>query len=258
MEKHAGLTTQAAEALLQKTGPNLLPEQPPTGDVTLFIRQITSPLIYVLFFAAAASIYLHDYSDAIVIFAAVVINTILGFYQERKAERGLVALKRILTPHAKVIRDGKQSLVEARLLVPGDVVVIAPGDRVPADGNLVSAENLFINEAILTGESVAVRKIAVDQNTPQKITKVHQAFMGTSVTSGIGHFVITATGIQTEMGKIAQSLTVTDGGLTPLQKRLNGLARFLPNSIMQALVDPTSYSPKLPLPQALFCQVCQI
>lgn len=155
-----GLTEEQAQERLAKFGPNKFPESRSPSDFKILLDQIKNPLIYILLFAAAVTIFLKEFKDTIIILAAVFINTILGFYQERKAEKALLALKNILTPHAKVIREGKSKIIEAHLLVPGDLVVLRKGDKVPADGVVVEAVNLSVNEAILTGESMPIGKKA--------------------------------------------------------------------------------------------------
>jgi len=249
MDKSSGLSSQEAREKLKQHGYNVLPESAPTPDLEIFVRQLKSPLIYILVIAAGISFALKDVTDTIVIMMAVVVNTILGFYQERKAERGLVALKRILSPRAKVIRDGKQQEVEIKYLVPGDVVVLASGDRVPADGQILESAALVINEAILTGESVPVSKDArsvipteaegrmeesnsTDSDIKRSLDfarddKSAQVFMGTTVVGGLGKFLVTKTGLKTEIGAIAHTLSETAESETPLQKRFSALARIL-------------------------------
>ncbi len=233
MEKKLGLTQKEAESRLNKSGLNILPETPPTKDVVIFIRQLQSPLIYILIGATLISLLLRDTVDALFIMVAITVNTVLGFYQERKAEKGLSALKQILSPKAKVIRDKEQQELEAKYLVPGDLVVITAGDKVPADGYLVEAHDLLVNESILTGESEAVGKEASrnkHEELPEQdkeINKNQMVFMGTTVAGGVGKFIVTHTGLNTEIGKIATSLEKTSEDPTPLQKRLNGLSRTL-------------------------------
>lgn len=229
MDQVPGLTQLEAEKRLSESGLNILPEKPPTPDIAIFIRQIQSPLIYILLFAAVVSFILAEVTDASVILMAVIVNTILGFYQERKAERGLVALKKILTPHAKVIRDGVQKTIQATHLVPGDMVLLYSGDRVPADGVIMEAAELTVDEAILTGESVPVNKSSKFKVESLKsgTDKSQKVFMGTTVIGGLGKFVVIETGLKTEMGKIAQSLSETKEKETPLQIRLAQLAKTL-------------------------------
>lgn len=214
--KYKGLTEKQAFGLLEKHGQNLLPEKTRPINLEILLNQIKSPLIYILIFAAVVTIFLRDFTDTVVILLAVFINTILGFYQEAKAEQALAALKKIITPHAKVVRNQAVEKIEARFLVPGDLVIFGQGDRIPADGELIEAVNLSINEAILTGESVPVSKKAKEQ-----------VYLGTTIVSGRGKFVVSLTGKSTEMGKIAQELITVTQEKTPLQCRLSRVARVL-------------------------------
>lgn len=214
--KYKGLTEKEAADLLKRHGQNILPEKTRPIKLEIFFNQIKSPLIYVLIFAAVVTIFLKDFSNTVVILAAVFVNTILGFYQETKAEKALTALKKVIALHAKVIRNHLVKKIEARFLVPGDLVIFTQGDRIPADGELVEAVNLSVNEAILTGESVPVGK---------KVRE--QVYLGTTVASGRGKFIVTATGQLSEMGKIAQKLVTVRQEKTPLQVKLAKVARTL-------------------------------
>lgn len=248
MSRLYGLTDADVTKRLQAFGPNVLPEKPPTSDLTIFIRQLQSPLIYILIIAAVVSWYLHDTSDALIIMLAVVLNTILGFYQEHKAEQGLAALKKILSPHAKVVRNGMRTEVLVKDLVPGDLVVITSGDKVPADGYLLESASLTVNEAILTGESVPVTKktasltfstdpeTGIEQPNPpaKQLDKKQMVFMGTTVVAGVGTFLIAKTAVKTEMGKIAIRLSETEDEETPLQRRFRSLAKTLTYVVIAA------------------------
>jgi len=217
------------------------------SGLKIFLSQFTSPLIYVLVFAGLVTLFLKDFTDSLVIFAAVAINTALGFYQEFKAQKTLQALKILLAPKAKVIRDGKQQLIEARFLVPGDLVVLTIGDRVPADGILVEATDLTVNEAILTGESTPNKKFQIlppSGGTPpkavanskfqtnsklqnQNLKKENLVFAGTTIVTGIGKMVVTKTGMETEIGKIGKVVEEVEEEKTPLQIELGKLAKIL-------------------------------
>jgi Ca2+-transporting ATPase len=210
-----GLSSQQALQNLESYGKNELPEKPPPSDISIFVMQLKSPLVYILLVAAFLTFLLGEFSDTIIIFIAVFINTILGFFQERKANRSLEALKKMLHPIAKVIRDGEQIEIQADELVPQDVIVLFQGDKIPGDGFIIESNRFFVNEAMLTGESVPVEKKEKDQ-----------VFMGTTVVGGNAVFQITRTGGNTEMGKIALSVTGPEED-TPLRRQLSKFSKFL-------------------------------
>lgn len=221
----AGLTSEKARELLKKFGPNQLTKRREFSSLKLLFSQFKSPLVYILVLAGLVTLFLQEWTDATVIFAAVVINTALGFYQERKAQKTLAALRSLLAPKAKVIRDGKQQEIDAINVVPGDLVVLTIGTRVPADGVLVEATDFSLNEAILTGESMAVRKEAEEKI--EKAKKKNKVFMGTTVSTGIAKMVVTETGMKTEMGKIGKRVEEVIEEETPLQEQLGKLAKIL-------------------------------
>ncbi|MDP4030731.1 MAG: HAD-IC family P-type ATPase [Candidatus Beckwithbacteria bacterium] len=213
----AGLTSTEAKKRLAKFGPNELEAKKRLGDVEILLNQFKSPLIYILLIAMVITgVFLNDIEDTVVIGLAVGFNTILGWFQERKADRSLEALAAVLKPRAKIKRDGLWRKIETRLVVPGDVCQLEQGSRIPADGRMVAANSLSINEAVLTGESASVNKDVGGE-----------VFMGTVVASGIGEMVVETTGMATRFGKIAASLTETREEATPLQRQLNRLARVL-------------------------------
>ncbi len=211
-----GLTSQEAKKRLEKYGLNEISLKKRVRWLKLLFNQFSSPLIYILFFAGLITLFLKEWTDSVVIFMAVGVNTILGFAQEFKAEKALIALKDLLVPHAKVIRDGKQDIIEATKLVPGDVVILSTGDKVPVDGVLLKEVDIHINEAILTGESAPVKK-----NIKQEV------FMGTVIVSGRGKMKVTKTGLLTKMGKIAGKLEKTDEEETPLKKQIAKFSKVL-------------------------------
>lgn len=210
-----GLSLQQAEDLLIKHGKNELPEKSPPSSLSIMISQLKSPLVYILLGAAFVTLFLHDYTDATVIGIAVFINTILGYVQEKRAGQALRALKELIHPEAKVIRDGAMQHIDVSNLVPGDLVILNQGDKVPGDGCLVHVNRLFITEALLTGESVPVSKNLEDT-----------VCMGTVVSAGQGRFIVEKTGASTEIGKIATSLDEIDED-TPLRKQLVKFSRQL-------------------------------
>ncbi len=210
-----GLTTGEAHALLAKHGPNTLPERPPPSDVAIFASQLKNPLVYVLLGAALITFLLRDFADTTIILIAVFINAILGFWQERRANRALVALKKLLVFHAEIIRDGQRKSIISSEIVPGDVVILPPGGSVPADGVMLESKSLFINEAILTGEAVPVAK-----------KRNEAALFGTVVIAGHGKMLVTKTGALTQMGKIASQLGPEEQ-VTPFKYQLIVLSRHL-------------------------------
>ena len=231
-----GLTSNEAQERLKKFGPNELAKPPGLSNLKLLLSQLKSPLIYILIFAGLVTLLLREWTDTIVIFAAVFINTLLGFWQERKAQKSLEALRSLLTPKATVIRDSKQQVVEAREIVPGDLVILTIGSRVPADGVLMEATDFSINEAILTGESMPVKKgqmangkwqMEIQKEQSRLLKKEQMAFMGTTVVTGIAKMLVTKTGMETAMGKIGKTLEEVEEEKTPLQEQLGKLARIL-------------------------------
>lgn len=214
--KVQSLTSQEAKKLLVTYGRNTLPEGKKQTKLSHFLSQFTSPLIYILILAGIITFILKDYKDSLVIFVAVFVNTILGYYQEVKAEKALDALKSMLMPKAKVMRDTSAQYIDAANIVPGDIVVLGQGDKIPADGILVEGVSFSANEAILTGESTSVVK-----------KKNDEIYMGTHVSSGRGLLHVQKTGAHTKMGSIADQISAIDNTETPLQKRLAQLARTL-------------------------------
>lgn len=210
-----GLSSKKALELLEIHGPNRLPEKSPPSDIKIFFSQFKSPLVYILFVAGAVTFFLREYSDTVIILAAVLLNSILGFFQERKANNALEALKKLVHPQATVIRDGERSVIPFEDIVPGDLCIVNSGDKIPADGELFEAKLLFVDEALLTGESVPVGKEMQDE-----------VFMGTVVSGGRGIFWVTKTGAKTSMGKIAHSVQEVFED-TPLRQQLAAFSRQL-------------------------------
>ncbi len=215
-EGFAGLSFQEAQARLKKYGPNEFEQKQALSLPKLLLNQFTSPLIYILFFAGIVTLFLSEWTDAVVIFMAVLVNVILGFTQEFKAEKALEALKNILVSKTNVLRDGEKVLVETKNLVPGDVVILKTGDKMPADGICIEAVDLYVNEAVLTGESAPIAK-----------TGKNEVFMGTVVVSGRGKMLIQQTGKGTKMGRIATKLSQTAGEETPLKKQIGQFSKTL-------------------------------
>ncbi|SFU57096.1 calcium-translocating P-type ATPase, SERCA-type [Alicyclobacillus macrosporangiidus] len=210
-------------------GANQLVEGAKVSLLTLFLNQFRDFMTIVLLAATLISGLLGEYTDAITIIAIIVLNGVLGFVQEVKAERSLAALKELTAPTARVRRAGKVDTVPAKDLVPGDIILLEGGDRVPADGRILTASGLDVVEASLTGESVPVSKQAnafVDPVSPLG-DRINMVYMGTLVTRGKAEVLVTETGMQTEMGKIAGLMQQSEEMLTPLQKRLDDLGKVL-------------------------------
>lgn len=228
-DRAKGLTPQEANDRLAQVGPNALREQPRPTFWQRLLAQFQSFVIYVLIFAALLSAALGDWIEAIVILAIVVLNATLGVIQEGKAEESLAALRRLTSPEATVIRGGFQQTLPSSQLVPGDIVVLEAGNHVPADVRLIQAVNLKVDESSLTGESVPVEKRADIKLAADTIIGDHanRGYMATTVTYGRGKAVVVATGMATEIGKIADMIQSTEDEATPLQQRLDQLGRTL-------------------------------
>ncbi|MFW6292163.1 MAG: cation-translocating P-type ATPase, partial [Spirochaetota bacterium] len=224
-----GLSPGEAGRRLAEHGPNELQEKDRPGILSLLIDQFNDFLILILVAAAAVSFAVGEPIDAGAILVIVVLNAIVGVVQEYKAEQALAALKEMSAPDVDVRRDGERRTIEVRSLVPGDIVVLEAGSSVPADLRLVESVNLRVDEAALTGESVPVQKKAkgpLEKKTPLG-DRANMAFKGTSVAYGRGLGVVTATGMATEMGRIADMIQSYEEEQTPLQKRLSQLGRWL-------------------------------
>ncbi|QNU18388.1 cation-translocating P-type ATPase [Geobacillus zalihae] len=224
-----GLTAAEAEKRLRQFGCNELAEGKKESAIGAFFRQFQDFMVLVLLAATVISAFLGEYVDAAAIVVIVIMNAILGFIQERRAEKSLAALKRLSAPQAVVRRDGRWVKIPARELVVGDVVRLASGDRVGADVRLIETSGMEIEESALTGESVPVAKSAAPLHTKQaSLGDLHNmAFMGTLVTRGNGVGIVIATGMKTAMGQIATMLEEADAGATPLQRRLEQLGKIL-------------------------------
>ena len=223
-----GLSSGEAENRLEKYGKNELKEEEKTSAVKLFLSQFKSFLILILIVAALVSAFLGELVDALVILFTVFLAGVLGFVQEYRAEESIKLLKSLTSPEALVVRDGKEVKVPSSLLVPGDILILQAGDRIPADARLLEAQSLKIDESSLTGESVPVEKSIkiLLPETPQPDRK-NMAYTGTSVTYGRGKAVITATGMSTAFGKLAGLLGEIERERTPLQEKLDQFGRWL-------------------------------
>lgn len=232
----AGLTDVQAEERIQKYGENKLQEKKKKTNLQRFAEQFKDVMIVILLAAAAVSfaIAVHEgdggeFFEPVLILAIVVANAVMGMLQEGKAEKAMDALKSLSAPHAKVMRNGKEELLEASRLVPGDIIRLEAGDFVPADARLIRSSSLKSEESALTGESVAAEKdagVLVEEKAALG-DRVNMVYSGCSITYGTGTAVVTATGMDTEMGKIADLLEGAADAQTPLQKKLAQLGKYL-------------------------------
>lgn len=214
-----GLTSAQANRRNAKHGPNRLPEAPTRSAWLVFFAQFKSILILILIGAALLAALIGNVKDAVIILAVVVINAAVGFYQEYRAEQSLAALKGMLPVRARVRRDGEKCDIAVEDLVPGDVALLEAGDRVPADGRLFIAAGLEIDESALTGESQPVGKqtAALEMLEAPLGDRANMAYMNTMVTRGRAELIVTATGADTEMGRLSQELAAATEAPTPLQ-----------------------------------------
>ncbi|WP_411574749.1 HAD-IC family P-type ATPase [Streptomyces fradiae] len=232
-DPHRGLTPEEAARRLESFGPNALPAAAGGGVVRRVLRQFHHPLIYVLMAAAAITAGLGEYVDSGVIFAVVLVNALVGYVQESKAEAALDALRSMVSTSARVVRGGRERAVPSEELVPGDLVLVKAGDKVPADVRLVRQSELRVDESALTGESlpVAKREAALPTRTPVSDRR-NMVYSGTLVTSGTGAGVTVATGGETELGEIHRLVGTAETLATPLTAKLNRFARTLTVAIL--------------------------
>ena len=223
-----GMTAEEAAERRDTVGPNEITGDHGSGPLEIFIAQFSSALIWVLIVAAALSVAIGHLVDAVLIAIILLANGLFGFAQEYRAERSLDALREMAAPEVRVRRDGEEATVPATELVPGDIVLLTQGDVVPADARLFEAQNLEVDEAALTGESVPVSKSteAVDTETPLA-ERSSMVYKGTNVTRGDAVAVVVETGMDTEMGEIATAIAGAESRQTPLQRDLDRLARRL-------------------------------
>ena len=232
MEVLASNTEQGlsdGEAILRqkKFGKNQLPEEKPLSMAKIFFSQLKSPLIYILIIAGLITLFFREFADSAVIFGAVAINSAMGFFQENKASRALRALKKIIKIEAQVVRDGAEKNIDSADLVPGDIIVFIAGNKIPADGRLIEAHHLMLNEAPLTGESVPAQKNnAVLSPGIPLADRDNMVYMGCVIENGKGRAVVTATGKNTEIGKIASLTKETREEKTPLQQKIGHFSRM--------------------------------
>ena len=238
-----GLSSAEAAARLEKYGPNKLKDAEKPTLLQRFIEQLKDPMLIILMIAAAVSAVTNfisgeSFAEVFIILIVVLLNAVLGVFQESKAEAAIEALQTMTAATCKVLRDGKQVSIHSDQLVPGDVVLLEAGDAVPADGRLLESASLKIEEAALTGESVPVNKViealglAKDQSEIPLGDRKNMCYMGSTVVYGRGKALITRTGMDTEMGKIAGALANTEQEQTPLQRQLEQLSTILSKLVL--------------------------
>jgi magnesium-transporting ATPase (P-type) len=224
----AGLAEEEATRRRDRHGPNELGEDEPPGNLEILLRQFASPLIYILLVAAVVTVAIAEYIDTGVILAVLVLNAAVGFVQERKADRSVRALMELAAPTSRVLREGREVDLDSRELVPGDVVLVESGTRVPADLRMVTTTALQVDESLLTGESMPATKrpeaVAEDAGAADRTCIGH---MGSVVSSGRGKGVVVATGLETELGKIAERIRSAEEPETPLTRRMNRFANLI-------------------------------
>ena len=241
--KDAGLSSQQVSERLQQYGPNELEETGGRSPWSIFVDQFTNIMLLMLMGVAVISAFLDIRSntfpkDAIAIFTIVILNGILGFFQEQSAEKALAALKNLASPLVRVLRDGKTSDIAAKELVPGDVMLLEAGVKIAADGRLIESSNLQVRESALTGEALAVTKQA-ELELPEDASlgdRLNLIFQGTEVVQGRAKAIVTNTGMQTELGKIATMLQSVESEPTPLQQRMSQLGNVLVSGALTLVV----------------------
>lgn len=228
-----GISSEEAKIRLEKTGKNELKAKKKQPTFFKYLAQFKDPMIILLFASALISAWLGDPRTAIVLIALVFLNTFIGFFQEFRAEKTMQALEKLVNPSAEVFRDGKLAEIDAKDLVPGDVIRMSEGDSIPADVRIISESAFFTNDFALTGESNPSKKFthAIEKNVPLN-NRHNQAFMGTSVSSGEAYGLVIATGMNTELGKIANLSSETKKEKSPLQKELGSMTRIITIGVM--------------------------
>ncbi|NMA11180.1 MAG: HAD-IC family P-type ATPase [Methanomicrobiales archaeon] len=230
-----GLTDAEVARRREVFGENVLPQKRPPTVLETFLRQFTSPLIYVLLAAGIISLLFADFTDAVFIFIVILVNAVVGAFQEVKAERSATALQQMLKIHTRLERDGREETVPAEDLVPGDRVVLESGDRVPADIRIVRAQSLAVDESLLTGESHAIQKRpdALDASLPLA-DRLNMLYAGSTIMSGRTTGVVVATGQNTEIGQIAETVTTSEAGKPPLVIRMEDFSKKISIAVLAA------------------------
>jgi Ca2+-transporting ATPase len=236
--RQISITSEEAKQRYGQYGPNKLAEEEKISKIKILLHQFTSPLIYILLIAGVVTIFLQENIDSSVIFAVVILNAIIGYFQEYKAEESVRALKRMVVPKAKVIRDGREREIRSEELVPGDIVLLASGTRVPADLRIIHAIELKTDESLLTGESLPVEKTyhALKEKNLIPGDQKNIAFMGTVVVNGRAKGVVVETGAKTVLGNIAREVKEIGTVKAPLQEKIHNFAKAIGFIVLGASV----------------------
>jgi magnesium-transporting ATPase (P-type) len=233
--QRTGLSAAEADSRLQQYGRNELEEVRGRGPLAILVDQFKSPLIYILLIAGAVTILLQEFIDAGVIAFVLALNAVVGFSQEYRAEQSMAALRQLARARARVLRDGSEREIDAAELVPGDVILLETGDRVPADARILQLAALEVDESLLTGESTAVGKnVAVLAAETAIADRLNAVYMGSVITRGRGRAIVTATGSATELGRIADRVAQIGETKTPLQQRMASFAHIIGGAILVA------------------------
>jgi Ca2+-transporting ATPase len=232
-----GLGPEAVAQRLQQFGNNSITREKKKSLWLMFLRQFNSPIVYLLILAAGLSFFFQEWLDGSAILAVILINSIIGFYMEYQAERSMEALKKLSVLPAKVIRNGEMKEINAEELVPGDLIFMEAGDMVPADGRIVRSSQLQVDEAALTGESIPVeKKLDMLPESTTLAERTNMVYKGTFVTKGNAYCLLSGTGMQTELGKIAELVQSAEQAATPLEKKLEQFSKKLIKVTMALVV----------------------
>lgn len=234
----AGLTNDEAQKRILKYGRNKLPVKKPPGIFRIIFNQFLNPLIYILLVAGVLSLVIGDIKDSFFIFLVIFINASIGAFQEWKAEKSAESLQNLLKICIDAKRDGKNISINSEELVPGDIVSLESGNKVPADIRIASSKNLMVDESLLTGESVAVQKRAQDiaEEELHLSERINMLFAGSVLTSGRASGIVVETGLSTEVGKIAEAITTIDTSKPPLIHRMEKFSRHISYIIIAACI----------------------
>jgi len=241
-DSNHGLKKREVKKRQAEFGKNLLPKEKPLSKIRIFCEQFKSPLIYILLIAGIVVLFFREYTDAIVIFGAVFLNIIVGFFQENKASNALMGLKKIVKIKAQVIREENSKMIDSSDIVPGDIIILSSGEKVPADARIIQSNDLKINEMAMTGEWLPAEK--KENKLSEKTTladRDNMVYMGTIIEHGKARAVVVATGLKSEIGHIAEMIKDAKEEKTPLQKKLYRFYKIVGVIILAISIIITNY-----------------